>query len=458
MSYYETMEKSTFRILLSLPFYMPVNPGIISSNPYTYIPSTIAEYVYRFIGSKSNFNLGKPHLDLFCSLPEDTLSRLKLSKKLFRRDIPYKMHYESRRLDNIMKSILSVNIPVYLQKFEFIIHENMNKDLDQFLQNDYVFIENIFDYLQQILANIAIRQCYGEAAKNDQGILNAVMSIAGKKISYTEKYLSTLSKFRFFNRKSNAVRAREYLMEFVTKGKFQELNKGSWDLDQTVVNLVQKNQEELNIPDDIFFTIIPDYVSLFVTVFGEKLPNFLIDISLNPRIHKILKDEQKKIMAKHGKGITEKQINEMIYLDAALTESLRLDVINLSMREALCDFFLPNGVCIPKGAVVKFSNITHNRSRQIFKRHPHDHIPERQIELGTKLEVTSKTNLAWGFGRKCPYRKYCATFLKLFAATLLRTYDVSQGEWSKNITHDGYVFEYGASHAKKSLYLSRREI
>ncbi|PVV02730.1 hypothetical protein BB560_002808 [Smittium megazygosporum] len=328
-----------------------------------------SEYVSKFIGSKTDLILGKPYLKLFCGLPESTLSQMKVYIKAFHKNWSNSTHFESQKLNRRLMPIISSNFETSIQKVEYIIHENLNKDFLSFLENGDTLID------------IAIWQCYGE------------------------------------------------------------------------------NQEELAIPNDAFYTSIPTYFYLFVTLLGYAFSNFLVDISLSKQIFQKLENEQRMIMERHARMITIEQLDEMVYLDAALTESLRLGNNKMSIKEALCDIFLPNGVFIPKKSLVQFNTISHNRSASTFNGHPHEFIPERHPELGTKLDVTSKTNLVWGLGSsECPYRRYCAIVMKLFAATLIRSYKISQGNTNQDTTHEGYFLDYFVQHAKSSLYLKMRKI
>ncbi|PVV01911.1 hypothetical protein BB560_003652, partial [Smittium megazygosporum] len=286
-----------------------------------------------------------------------------------------------------------------------------------------VYIEDIFSYVNQILIDIAIRTCYGEAAKKDPAFLSSINLLLSQNVSYGERCINDLLKFRIFNKKSNIEKAKCYLRDFTVFNflLFYLYSK------QCLADFILKNQLKYNISNDIFYTSLPSYFYLFVTLLGYKLSNFLIDISLNPTEFKKLEAEQKAIIVEHQKTITAKHLNKMVQLDAAIAESVRLGNSKLSMKEALHDVFLSNGIFVPKGSIVQFNTISYDRSHQIFNKHPHDFIPERHFELGTKLGETSPTNLVWGYERTCPYRNYCANIMKLFVANLIRGYTVSQG-------------------------------
>ncbi|PVV00473.1 hypothetical protein BB560_005142 [Smittium megazygosporum] len=396
-----------------------------------------ADYVSKFIGSKSDFNLGKTHLKLFSGLPESIFSKKKVSKMTFYKDWSYKKYLEAKDLNSILRALVYTNAPNSLSEIEYIIHQNLSRNSDLSIENNYVLIESFSDYVNMILVDIGIRQCYGGAAKSDTEFCNAVELLLNQPLSFGEKNISHLLKFRLINRKSNYERGRDYIRDFVLTGKFKQLNKNSLDENECLASLLLKKQKELGFPNDIFYTSLPGYFCLFVTLVGHPLSNFFIDISLNPSVFKKLENEQRKLIAKYGNVLTTKQLEKMVYLDAAITETLRFSTNNLSMKLSLCDIYLPNGVLLPKGSFTKFNIITHNRSSDVFLNHPHDYIPERHFILGTKLDVTSKTNLAWGLERQCSYKKYASLFMKLFIASVIRKYEVSQKNKNNKAEHGG---------------------
>ncbi|PVV00329.1 hypothetical protein BB560_005295, partial [Smittium megazygosporum] len=353
-----------------------------------------AGYVAKFIGAESEFVTGKPHLLLFSGLPENALSKLKVVQKSFHKNWSVQSHFKSENLRSILKLIVYTNIPFVLHQFEHVIHENINKDILLFLENDYVFIENIFEYIRQILIDMAIRHCYGEKAKSNPIFVNNILLLLNQKVSYRGKHMSKKLKFR----QSNSDISREYLSNFVINGEYKNLNSNIMDENDSIVNTILKNQKEFDIPNDIFYSTIPSYITLFVILLEHAFSSFLIDISLCPRVFKKLANEQRRIMDNHGKIISTEHLDKMAYLDAAIVESFRLSNSQTFMKQASCDIFLPNGVLLHKGSFVKFNCVTYDRSPELFKDYPHDFIPERHFKLGTKLDVTSKTNLIWGFG------------------------------------------------------------
>ncbi|PVV02725.1 hypothetical protein BB560_002816 [Smittium megazygosporum] len=413
-----------------------------------------AGYVSKFINSKSDFVLGKDNLHLFNGLPENVFSSIIVSKKVFHKSWTSLNHFESGLYNVNLAPILYKNISRLMQKFEYVIHENINKDIELFLQNDHVFIENISEYVSEILIDFAIWLCYGDSSKKDPEFLYSIMLLLGKEASFCEKNIGNVLKFR----KSNPERARDYLKDFVLKGKFRKINENIMDENNCLVKFILENQNQLGFSDNVYDISLPDHLYLFVTLLGHSLSNFLIDISLDPRAFRNLEIEQKNLISKYGRVIKTEYLDEMAYLDAAIAESSRLSRDGVSMKEALSDIFLQNGVMIPKGALAKFNILTYTRCPEIFLEEPHSYIPERHFRLGTKLGLPSKYNIMWGLARQCPYAKHCSNFMKLFVATIIRSYEISQGYSENANRHDGYFFENLVQHAKTSLYLKRRDI
>ncbi|PVU94312.1 hypothetical protein BB560_005951, partial [Smittium megazygosporum] len=389
-----------------------------------------ADYVCKYTSSKSDFNLGKPHLHFFSSLPDKAFSKHKLEKKTFYKKWSNKDYFMGYKVGYTITSFLHATAPNTLQEIQHIINEKISEDNELFLES-------------------AIRRYYGETAKNDPDFCKAVEQLLNQSLSYGEKCINQLLKFRKLNYKNG----RDYLRDFVIKGKFQELNKNTFDENECITSVLLQNQEELGIPNDIFYTSLPNHFYLYVFNIGNQLANFFIDVSLNPNVFKKLEHEQREIMKMYGNEITINLLDKMIYLDAAITETIRFGSSIMSMKQASCNIYLPNGVLVSKGSLTKFNVLSYNRSSDIFLNLQHDYIPERHIKLGTKLDEASKTNLAWGLGRQCPYKKYVSVFMKLFTSTIIRSYEVSQRNENNEIEHDGYFFGQ-KPYVKESLRLA----
>ncbi|PVV03542.1 hypothetical protein BB560_001976 [Smittium megazygosporum] len=392
-----------------------------------------AGYVCKFANSKSGFILGNPHCELFCGLPDHALSIRKISKKTFTKTWHPKSQFECEKMRSVVISALSTKTPSYLQTFSYTIDENIKHITDLFLGSDHIFIENIFEHVREILIDIAVSHCYGESSKNNPEFMNSILQLLKEILTYGEKSINDLLKFR----NSDYDKAKMILGDFVRKGEFQKINENNTNQRDCLVNFILQEKGKGSISDDIFYSAIPEYVYLFVVLNGNAISNFLIDISLDPQVFEKLEAEQRNIISENGKKITTECLDMMVYLDAAIIESIRLSNNKMSIRESTAAIFLPNGVLMPRNSIVQFNCLSHNRSNEIYRNHPHYYIPERHFSLGTKFDVTSKTNMVWGLGRVCPYQNFCARFIKLFGASFIRNYEISQGETNQAISHDG---------------------
>ncbi|PVV03338.1 hypothetical protein BB560_002195 [Smittium megazygosporum] len=411
-----------------------------------------AGHVTKFASSISDFSLGKSHLKFFTSLPEHVFSRTRVMKNMYNKRWTHKEHHQSYELNNVFRFILIAHNNYLYKISESILEEKAFKDLDLFLDNESVHIKNIYSYFHEIFTEIAIY----ENLRYD-AIYNSMNNIATQSMSFGEISLQRMLKLRFFDNLSHLEKTRKILYNYIFKGSSKQPNRHIMDGNGCVAKFILKNQAFFDIPDFIFKSALPDYINTFISFIGTKMSNLIMDISLYPNVRKELEAEQRSLIKKYGRSITSKQIDEMVYLDAAITESLRLGTNN-PMKEAICDSYLPNGAFVQKSSLVKFTTISYNRSSEIYGRDPHCYIPERHFELGTKLEESSLTNIAWGLGRPCPYRQYCARYMKYFAALFIRLYNITQGSDNGYTGHQGYIFDIHVLHAKKNLFLSRRDL
>jgi len=103
----------------------------------------------------------------------------------------------------------------------------------------------------------------------------------------------------------------------------------------------------------------------------------MYELVKNPQVEKRVLDEMKAVFGadwkKEQEGQLEKEddyyyhrTNQLEYLDIVIMETLRLHApVPLDDREAVQDDVLPDGVKIPKGAVVYFNPTVHNRSSEV---------------------------------------------------------------------------------------------
>ncbi|PVU85691.1 hypothetical protein BB561_006915 [Smittium simulii] len=130
-----------------------------------------------------------------------------------------------------------------------------------------------------------------------------------------------------------------------------------------------------------------------------RIHNILIDISVQPDLYKVLVNEQRKVIKKHGYKITMASLMEMKILDSFIQESLALSSPASYMhREVKSDVFLSNGDFIKKGSLLSVCSFSkyHNPKKSEYSL--------RQFELSKYLQpkidknANDDSDLIWGYG------------------------------------------------------------
>ena len=180
--------------------------------------------------------------------------------------------------------------------------------------------------------------------------------------------------------------------------------------------------------------------------------NLILDLASAPTQQGCLKrlsEENDLLHRKYGAHWTRARIAEMIILDSALRESMRISgfgskAFNRKVT-APQGVLLPNGVLIPQGAAVSVSGYSLHRDESIYPR-PDEFLPERFSRFDGKLynheEITMKTAATteptyaiWGHGKHaCPGRFFAIDMIKMLVAYLISNYDIKEmPERPKNV-------------------------
>ncbi|PVU86310.1 hypothetical protein BB561_006746 [Smittium simulii] len=168
--------------------------------------------------------------------------------------------------------------------------------------------------------------------------------------------------------------------------------------------------------------------------------------------------EQVGIIKKYGFKINEAQLDDMIYLDASLKESIRLTQRTVCERKVENDYVFSNGSVIKKGSIVKFDLFSHSRDKRIHGIDPHSFVPERNLLNKTKLSDVSLSSFTWSVGEhKCPAIGYSITQLKIVAAIFIRYFQIGQAS-NLNAEHKGYKMLNTIRHVNAELYLKPHNI
>ena len=151
----------------------------------------------------------------------------------------------------------------------------------------------------------------------------------------------------------------------------------------------------------------------------------------HPQVEKRILSEIKEIRGKLASQVTHEpfnaqELNEMVYLQAALTESLRLyPSVPIEMKQALEDDVLPDGTRVKKGARVFFSIFSMGRIESIWGKDWEEFKPERWIKEGKIVSGDQFKYVVFNAGpRLCVGKKFAYTQMKMVAAAILVRYKV----------------------------------
>ncbi|KAL1188255.1 Cytochrome P450 86B1 [Cardamine amara subsp. amara] len=154
-------------------------------------------------------------------------------------------------------------------------------------------------------------------------------------------------------------------------------------------------------------------------------------VQKHPEVEKRILNEIKEIRGKLAtKETTDRfeaeELKEMVYLQAALTESLRLyPSVPMEMKQALEDDVLPDGTRIKKGARVYYSIFSTGRIESIWGGDCEDFKPERWIKEGRIVSGNQFKYVVFNAGpRLCVGKKFAYTQMKMVAAAILMKYSV----------------------------------
>jgi cytochrome P450 len=198
------------------------------------------------------------------------------------------------------------------------------------------------------------------------------------------------------------------------------------DLMQIFCNAV-KAQGNKDTPEVICKKLVSTVLaSVAVTV--HHAVHFVYDIASYPLVRKRIFEEQQQIIARYGTVFSKEAVQDMVYLDACLHESLRLNVsIIATFRKALCDTEFSNGMQIPKGRICFINANQVNCEDSTYQNTGNEYLPERWLATPNVHSYSVSPSFStFGYGRHaCPGRYYAASQLKTMMAWLVRSFDLT---------------------------------
>ncbi|KAK8476128.1 hypothetical protein V6N13_102278 [Hibiscus sabdariffa] len=155
-------------------------------------------------------------------------------------------------------------------------------------------------------------------------------------------------------------------------------------------------------------------------------------IQRNPDVESKILAEIHEMLGGHTRcnndtrAFTEEGLKKMVYLQAALSESLRLyPSVPIEMKQVQEDDVFPNGTRVTKGAQVFHNIFSMGRVESIWGNDCLEFKPERWIEDGKFVSANQFKYPVFNAGpRLCLGKNFAYTPMKLVAASLLLSYSV----------------------------------
>ncbi|XP_031480912.1 cytochrome P450 86B1-like [Nymphaea colorata] len=160
----------------------------------------------------------------------------------------------------------------------------------------------------------------------------------------------------------------------------------------------------------------------------DKNPN--VETRILDEIHSVLKQRDSlnlgQVGTKYNIVFTPNELKKMEYLQAALSESLRLyPSVPMDFKEALADDVFPDGNRIKKGARIMYSIYSMGRMESIWGKDCGEFKPERWIKEGKFVSESQFKYAVFNAGpRLCLGKKFAYNQMKMVTASLLLRYSV----------------------------------
>ncbi|PVU86524.1 hypothetical protein BB560_006687 [Smittium megazygosporum] len=387
----------------------------VTSNDYI-VAMKKAEDIAATDKSRVDYTVGSSHIHMFMSTPSCLLNSSKYK---------FMIHPPSRYID------VSRKIYFYTKKLTNLYNSKLD---DESVKSDANWIR---EFLESIMQQQTIY--YGN-------------NLVYAPLTYSDYNNDLISKFRVYWDIRSKRKYLTYLNKFILKQISLEPREG-------FIKVMAEEGVFAGVPKEDVGTGLIFPIAMSGRVMAPVLSNFIIDLTIYPHVFLKLALEQKIIIKKYGNEITLSALNEMVYLDACISESIRLGTMSGLPRLVEKDMYLPNGAKLKASSSIKFGRFTHNRSESYFSHNPHDYIPERHFKTHTKLSDHSVYSTQWGFGQQmCPGVNYSCINMKLISSILIRKYNISKGPEQNERRHQGYELGHWLFHVNSSVYFEPHNI
>jgi len=190
--------------------------------------------------------------------------------------------------------------------------------------------------------------------------------------------------------------------------------------------------KEMQFPDKYFRDLCVNFILAGRDTTSVALAWFFWLVHSNPQVeNRILREindilSLRETQTKNEVIFTMEELNKMVYLQAALSESLRLyPSVPIEVKEVVQDDVLPDGSIVKKGARVFYCIFAMGRMDSIWGENCLEFKPERWIKDGKFVSENQFKYAVFNAGpRLCLGKKFAYLQMKMVAASILLRYSV----------------------------------
>ncbi|PVU98307.1 hypothetical protein BB559_001674, partial [Furculomyces boomerangus] len=355
-----------------------------------------------------NVILGSKFLKEYSMLPVKVLNVFKGRRSFNRAAFLYKFLSNSRYKINIkIGSLLTTEkIRGFVGEESLIFQHSIESYIRSYgilEEAGTIHIHNCFDFISQAASKNAFVRFFGKNYYSDKKVQDAIQEYLNFNGSGIKSSLNIFEYISHYKNSRKMKKQFEYLQSYLKREvESRNQNQGSKKnaIDKDFIDLIRKHIN--SIFDQDYRLIVPSLLSFtrtYTLIVAQKLLNTLVDISVMPKIFRLLAEEQNKIIKKFGKSITLEALDSMEYLDAVIRESFRLSCpANGLHRQIQSVYVLSNGVTLKNETNTSFNLFTHLRNEHKFGKSAQEFNPETPISKGIKLKNNPKDEPIWGIG------------------------------------------------------------
>ncbi|XP_021901198.1 cytochrome P450 86B1-like [Carica papaya] len=198
-----------------------------------------------------------------------------------------------------------------------------------------------------------------------------------------------------------------------------------------IENNVKANGNPL--PDKFFRDFCVSFIIAGRDTTSVALSWFFWLLHENPDVESKILSEMKEILGQRkakteisNTVFTEEELKQMVYLQATLSETLRLyPSVPSEMKQVVEDDVLPDGNMVKKGARIFFSVFSMGRMEFIWGKDCREFKPERWIKDGQFVNENQFKYVVFNAGpRLCLGKRFAYMQMKMVAASILLRYSV----------------------------------